>query len=89
MIEAFLLAITNGAIGEKRRVTFAARIDDCVLTRNVKIGFLLTRETGFRQIFRRGAAAHCNINCVLFVAFAKIAIRLANLLLDWLWKFGF
>ena len=45
MIELFLLAVTDRPIGEKRRVTFAARIDDRVLARNVEIGFLLSGET--------------------------------------------
>ena len=47
MIEAFLLAITDRPIGKKRRVTFAACIDDRVLAGDVEIRFLLPGKTCF------------------------------------------
>src|SRR5205814_9173459 len=79
MIETFLLAITDRSISKKRRVTFAASIDDCVLAADIEIGLLLARETRLRQILRGGAAALRDIDCAFLVSLTKIAIRFPNL----------
>ena len=80
MIEPFLLAITDCAIGEKRRVTFAAGINDRIFTGDIEIGFLLSRKTRFWQILRRSAAPHRHVDCAFLVALAQVPICLANLL---------
>ena len=89
MIKTLLFAIANCAIGKERRVTFAARFDDCVLAGDIQESFLLSGETRLRQILSRGAAAHRHIDRAFFVTLGKFAIGLANLLLDLLGKFAF
>ena len=57
MIESFVSAIGNRAISKKRSETASAGINQRVMATHVQIGFLLSRETGIRQILSRGAAS--------------------------------
>ena len=89
MIEAFLLAIADRPIRKERRVTFAARLNNCVFAGDVQKSFLLAGEARIRQILSRRAAADRDIHHALLIALAKPTICFPNLLLHLFGKFAF
>ena len=54
MFEALMLAVGDRAVGEQGGKNLVQGLDDLVQPADVEDRFLLARERGVRQIFRRG-----------------------------------
>ena len=78
MVEAVIVAVGDGAVGEQGCVTLAHMVDERVAATDVEIALLLAGEACLRQIFRRGGGADSDIRRALAFAGAKVPIGVGN-----------
>ena len=71
MVEAIVVAIDDGAIGEHRREAAAARLEELVRAADVQVALVLAGETRRRQILGGGRAADGHGNALAILLFEK------------------
>ena len=72
VVEAFIDAIADGAVGEERGKTALATIEHREMAADVQVSLVLPGHAGVRQVLRRRAAAHGHVGGMQRAALKRI-----------------